>query len=155
MRNARSRCGFTVIELLAAMLAGAVLALTAGSMLFYAYGSWRRGRDGAAMQQDGRAAMELISRTARDAAATNLDARPSELRVAMPSNRTWRVFAQGGQLVCDPSMAVTGDEHVVAQAGVRAFSVSNDNGRLRVTLRLEAGEGAYRETLDGRYTCRN
>jgi Tfp pilus assembly protein PilW len=154
--NARSRrSAFTLVELLAAMVAAAMLVLTAGLMLFYAATAMRRDRDGADMQQDGCVALALIARSVRGATSTNLDVRPADLRIAAPSNRTLRVFAQGRDLIYDPGTLVPGSENTLIRGHLVSFAVTNAGGRVRVTLTMEAGGGAHRETLEGSYTCRN
>jgi len=153
-QHARSN-GFSLIELVVAMAAAAVLALTAGLMLVYAYKAWRQDRDGAAMQQDGSVALELISRAVRSGSNVVVQSGfPGDLRATL-TNRTMRIFADEQNLVYDPSLAVTGDEVVVIEGRLSAFAVTNTAGTVSVVLQMEAGDGFHRETLEGSYTCRN
>ena len=155
MKRPLHRAGFTLVELMAAMVAAAVLALTAGLMLFYAYKAWHQDRDGAAMQQDGCIAMELISRAVRGGSNVVIQAtQPGDLR-AVVSNRTLRIFAQGNNLIYDPAMSIASNEMTVVNGSLVSFAVSNVSGNVAFVLQMEAGDGNHRERLEGAYRCRS
>lgn len=70
--NTRRHNGFTLVELMVGMLAASVLAITIGSMLFYAYMGWRATRAVSEMERDGSLAMHTMSRVIRGAALRDI-----------------------------------------------------------------------------------
>ena len=51
MSTGRHNAGFTIVELLAGMIAAAVLVLTAGAMVFFAFSAWRKQHDAVELQK--------------------------------------------------------------------------------------------------------
>ena len=63
----KKRCaGFTLVELMMAMLAMSVLLLATGAMLVYSWLGWRRNMESVSMQRDAVIAMETIGREIRN-----------------------------------------------------------------------------------------
>lgn len=150
------KTGFTLVELLMAVVASAILALVVGIMLVYAWGEFRRDRDGVNMQEDGRIAMETIARTIRSASAPNVQVLSSnDLRVTS-SGVTKRVYASGNSLFYDPNMAVAGDAVSLVNNRLISFiALTTNSTSVQVTLTLTAGDNTHNETILGVFTCRN
>ena len=66
-RTKKSKLGFTLVELMMAMLAFSILSLAVGSMLVYGWQGWKRNNDLVAMQRDASLAMMMISKEIRNA----------------------------------------------------------------------------------------
>jgi prepilin-type N-terminal cleavage/methylation domain-containing protein len=154
MKAAHQRRAFTLVELLVGMLAGSVLAVTAGLLLYYGYGEWRRNREGVAMQQDGRVAMEVIGRAVRAAATAQVAVVAGELHLTNAACAS-RFRAAGGDLLHDPNLAVAGDERPLVSGRLLAFGVSNTLRGVQVTLQLRCASGTHNQTIQEVFTCRN
>ena len=61
------RAGFTLIELMMAMLAGAIMALVVGSILVFGYQGWADNNRKVELQRDASLAMEAVGRQLRQA----------------------------------------------------------------------------------------
>lgn len=70
MKADKKKSGFTLVELMVASVAVAILALTVGSMLYYGWLGWRRYSESVAMQRNAMVAMRVIEHRIRNA---NLD----------------------------------------------------------------------------------
>jgi len=66
MTTAKSKRGFSIIEMMVAMAAFAVMALTVGSMLFYGWLGWRDNFESVAMQRDAMVAMRIMGKEIRN-----------------------------------------------------------------------------------------
>ncbi len=78
--------GMTLAELMVALVLGLLAVLAAGSMLVAANRSFGSSADGAALEEGGRFAMELIARAARQTGYVNLDrADAGELTASLPA----------------------------------------------------------------------
>ena len=132
--------GFSLVELLAAMAAAAILALTAGAMLWYGYLGWTRARGSVELQRDMRAATDIFTRAAR--AGTNLVASTGTVFTVEFSDRpTASLFASGSSLVYDPDTASSGDQITVANGTLQSFDVSLAGNLTTLVLVLNsAGE---------------
>lgn len=111
VRQDRRRAGFSLIELIAGILAAAVLALTAGSMLWYGYLGWRRTGETVELQRDYRAAMDVLTRALRACPSTNMTfvSATAGLVFTCPGKPTARVYRSGNDLVYVPDTASGGN----------------------------------------------
>ncbi len=118
----RQRAGFSLIELVAGMLAAAVLALTAGSMLWYGYRGWRRTVDAVELQRDSRVAMDVLTRSMR--AGTNMTFTTGLVfTVWRPNRPTARVYASGRDLFYVPNTASAGNNMRLVGGTLDRFNV--------------------------------
>ena len=117
--RAGRQSGFTLLELLVAMLAAAVLALTAAVMLVYAYRAWQANGDAVLAQQEGTLAVDMLSRSLREAAAVDVVILPGRVNIGPAS-----FYAIGADLVYDPETGAGGDEMTVIDGRLTAFAVS-------------------------------
>ena len=65
MKIKKQSAGFTIMELLVAMIAFSVLILLVGSMLVFSWLGWRDNKESVSMQRDAVIAMNLISKQIR------------------------------------------------------------------------------------------
>lgn len=132
--------GFTIVELLVAVVASAVLALTAGAMLWYGTLGWRRTREAVDLQRDMAVTLDVMSRSVR--AGTNLAfATGAVFTVRFTDRPTARVFASGSDLVYRPDVAAPGNQMTLAKGTLRHFAVAvASNGATVVVVLAGGGE---------------
>lgn len=66
MKTKRTKQGFTIVELMVAMVAFAIMILAVGLMLIYGWLGWRKNTQSVNMQRDAVLAMEQIAREVRN-----------------------------------------------------------------------------------------
>ena len=66
MKTKRTKQGFTIVELLVAMVAFSIMILAVGLMLIYGWLGWRKNTHSVNMQRDAVLAMEQIAREVRN-----------------------------------------------------------------------------------------
>lgn len=93
--SVRSQAGFTLVELMVASIAAALLALTVGVMLVNGYLGWVRGLALADMERDAAVAVHAIDLSVRGATNANA-AGGTTLTVYLPTNGGTRVFSASG-----------------------------------------------------------
>ena len=115
--------GFTLVELMVAMMAGTILALTMGMMLWQSTRGYMRCQQAVNLQRDLRATLDTVTRLAR--AATNMSFSTSLVFRADVSGRPpASVYPSGGSLYFDPNLGVGGDQIVLAQSCLETFHVA-------------------------------
>jgi prepilin-type N-terminal cleavage/methylation domain-containing protein len=132
--------GFTLVELLAAMVAGSVLVLSVGIMLNYGYRGWNRNSANVDMQLDGAAVMKTVNRYVREARAVDITVASGSLSIRNTNSMvTVRLYQSGSNLVFDPNTAVSGNEMTMIRGRVTSFTPSWQTNRVAVTLMLNQG----------------
>jgi prepilin-type N-terminal cleavage/methylation domain-containing protein len=141
-----SRRGLTLVELLAAMTAAAVLALTCGAMLVAFQRAWRRHAAYAGLERDAVAALDLIERHVRPLQSDAVTTGTGRLILDAGASRT--AFLQSGNdLVFDPDTSRSHDEQTLVAGAVEHFSSTPFEGRVSVVLRLrDEGESVELST---------
>ncbi len=156
------KSGFSLVEVLAGLLAASVLALTAGTMLFHAYDGWSDNHTAVNLQRDGRNAMDLMTRAIRNASSTNVVIQGNNRdftmsRVVMNSQsvtNTVRFWRSGRNLIYDPDTSTGGDNVFLVRDGVGWFRVRNRiPGMIDIVLRLAQDDEEIR--LDAMVGFRN
>jgi prepilin-type N-terminal cleavage/methylation domain-containing protein len=131
--------GFTLVEVLVAIVAASILVLTGGAMLYFSYLGWQRDTNAVDMQQDGSAAMLAITRYVRAAQPGGLTAGGGVLTITT-SNATVRISKSGSQLIFDPNTGVGGNELALVPSRVVSFTPVAMTNRVGVTLILQDGD---------------
>ena len=134
--------GFTLLEVMAGLLASAILALTAGIMLFYASRTQQNLGNALSMQRDEQVAMDELMRLTR--AGTNLifSASPPRYTVQHLGRPPAAIYTAGNSLYYDPNTNVANDQVLLIRGTLWApqFSVMFSNNAARnintVTLLL-------------------
>jgi type II secretory pathway pseudopilin PulG len=144
-----ARNGFTIVELLAGFIAAAIVAVTAGLVLYFIQRGAGDNQAAVGEHQDGSVAMAAISRALRDSVQTNTDLTVQEqIRTTNASGeRLLYVDAVSRRLYCtlENGTPIALTERRVAPAG---FSFSNVANGIAVRLVLEGAEGPMsRETV--------
>ncbi len=152
----RQREGYSLVELMAGMLAATVLALTIGTMLFHAYDAWDENHAAVNLHRDGQNAMDLMTRAIRNAAVTNIVTAVNNNLVVqdVAAGRTVRFWRAGRRLQYDPDIGTGGDTVELIEApDVVRFLVTPTATAIGIRLDLERGEERIR--LDSVVAYRN
>lgn len=160
MKTLDAKSGFTLVEMLMAMLAGAILALTVGSMLVSCYVSWRQNTDSVKLQNDASLAMQWIGNEIRKSniAEIRIDGTPfdpgfSGSRIDFAANSV-RSNATGVAVSGDA--LVTSDGFELVEDWLDAFVAAfNTDGSVEIGLRLRGGARNDKTRLVGTYFPRN
>ncbi len=128
--------GFTMVELLVATLASAILALTAGLMLVISYSAWIANRDYVDLQRDISLTQTIVDRWVREASHWEVTSTNNGLLIATSSGPR-RLYAESGSLIFDPDTGTPGDELIVSSNRVTDFSVEATPRGVVLDLQLE------------------
>ncbi len=151
------RRGFTLVELLVGMLAGAVLALTAGIVLVQGFRVLSRNAAATEIQRDASIGMEMLQRILREASGDDVTldwtvSVPPKLEVDHP--QAGAVSFEALSVAGGTSFVFTADSRttVIAERTLRAFNVpSLSASGIRVLLSLQGNAntpGAEEERID-------
>jgi len=152
MKRPGTTQGFTLVEVMVAIVSGAVLAITAGSMLCFTYLGWQRSNTAVAVQRDAAMAVELLSHSLRRAAAIDVTVTPSRITIAGPT-ATEEFSVNGSDFVYDPDVATSGDEETIIPGRVARFVARAYTEGLSFMLVLADGNETTR--IDKVVTYRN
>lgn len=136
LRNRKS--GFSLVEMLVALVAAAVLVLTMGSMLWYGFLGLSRTRQAVALQRDMRASMVALAQITHS--ATGMSFSTSGVYVAWYSNSQASVSAVSNNLFLT---AAGGGVQQLAYGTLKTFSVAVATNAATVSLAL----GNARDTI--------
>lgn len=154
--------GFTLIELTLAMVAGSVLAITAGALLVFLTRETTRSRQMTELQADMRVAVPTVYRLIRESSGGNVTAPLVSQTGTVFTVGTKSVFranaaltasATGNSLVYDPNTARSGDELVLSRGWVTNFSCVRYTNSLWFSIGLDNGRTTMR--VDGTAYYRN
>jgi len=143
MRTKRERRGLTIIELMVATAAGAIVAVTAGSMLYYGHVAWRQNNALVDIQRDATVALGAIGRAVRGSVGVAVGA---ELRATNAAGvvRRFHVVNVGGNGLLyeqpdtqDPAEILL---TVTPEVTVAAFSSAAADDGVAVHLDLQGDE---------------
>ncbi len=154
--STKRRGGYSLVELLAGMLAASVLTLTIGTMLYHAYDAWDENHDAVNLHRDARNAMDLMTRAIRVGAVTNVVTAVDDNLVIqdVARSRTVRFWRANSQLQYDPDISVSGDQMVLVESpDATRFDISSTATAITIRLDLERGEETIR--LDSTVAFRN
>lgn len=150
-RHAASQ-GFSLAEVMVALVSGSILALTAGSMLFYTYLGWRRSGQAVEIQRDASVAVALLSHSLRRTAAVNVTVAGSRITIVRPTV-TEEFSVSGQDLIHDPDTSTAGDEQTIIFGRVVSFVPTAYTEGLSFVLDLADGPETIR--IDKVLTYRN
>ena len=132
--------GFTLVELIAAMVMSTILVLTGSLMLYHSFVAWHDNNDAVELQRDATFAMDIISRAIRPATYSDIDIQNSGLTLVVGSKS---FYLQGSaSLEYDPDDAVTGDETIIINNKVSGLSFSQHDPSRSVRINLALMDGA-------------
>ena len=140
-RRSHRQGGFSLVELLVALTAASILALTMGAMMWSATLSWKRTGQSLELQRDMRASMDVITRMTRS--ATNLLFSTGMVFTAQFSDRSpVSVYVATSRLFYDPNTTVANNEVRLTTSQVGQFAIQFTGRTAIVTLRLQNSDDA-------------
>lgn len=140
-RTLQGRGGFSLVELLVALSAASILALTMGAMMWSATVSLKRTGRSVELQRDMRASMDVMTRMTR--LATNMVFTTGMVYTAQFSDRPpMMVFVATNNLYYDPNTAVAGNEVKLTEGQVTQFQVVFTSRSARISLGMQNAEDA-------------
>lgn len=131
--------GFSLVEVIVAMLAAAVLVLVAGAMIWHTQSAYRRLNKAVDVQRDMRASMDVLVRMSRP--ATGFAFTAGTTFTALYSNRpSSRVYASGSNLFYLANASGGGAGQRLANGSLGQFAVLVQTNRAVITLVLQSPE---------------
>jgi hypothetical protein len=121
------------------LVAAAFLALVAGSMIYFTMLSWRRQLSAVDLHRDATVAADLIGRKLRAAPRRGVSAIGGVLQIAQGTG-TVSFAAQGGDLVYDPDVSVSGNEHVLLHDHLVSFAPTVHYAWVTTRITLSDGD---------------
>lgn len=152
MKGRSRKTGFTLVELIAAVAAAAVLVLAVAATLLFAYRGWARIRGAVDLQRDGTVALEALRYAVRGAAPADVSLAGSRIEVA-GSGATVAIYQSGDSLMLDPDTGAAGDEQRLVHGRLTAFVPAKVNQSVTVQLSLREGDDRFEATET--VHCRN
>ncbi|HMP75850.1 MAG TPA: prepilin-type N-terminal cleavage/methylation domain-containing protein [Kiritimatiellia bacterium] len=136
--NAKSTTrGFTLVELLAAILAGAVIVLVAGAMLWHSQTGLRRLTQVVDVHRDMRAGMDALTRITR--AGTGFTFTTGLVyTVTYTSRPPARIYASTSNLFFIPNLNAPTVQERLANGTLKQFNVTVATNQSVITLVLES-----------------
>ena len=136
-----SRRGFTIVELMIGMLAGAILALTAGIVLVQGFSVMTRNTAASRLQRDGAIAIEMLHRKLRESARSDVWLVTGGIEIDLPGGKTASLTDNGaGDLVYDPDTGSGGGLVTIVDGTLVAMTAELSNTVARIELNLSNGE---------------
>lgn len=149
--------GFTLVELMAGLLATVVLAMTVWVMLVFSAGGWQRAQSLADMERDGSLAMRTMGQVIRNTPTSNQWVGAS-LRLNVYSNNTaqWSFTKTGAAGVSGSLVYATGTRSVaLVRTGVTAFACTTVSNQVTVVLGLREPQGNIEMNMTNIVSMRN
>ena len=131
--------GFTIVEMLAAILSASVLAITVSITLAASYRAWRDNNKYLDLQRETSLARAVGDKWIREASSWEVSATNNILTIAS-SNVTQRLSRSGNTLVFDPNVLAPGNELVICSNRVESFAVQRTPFGVRIDLSLRDGD---------------
>ena len=150
MKNRKHKVGFTLVELMVSMLASSIIALTAGTMLFYGYVGWTKNNSSIEVQRDGTLVLDMLSRAIRAAAETNITMEVDGFRVATTDGEV-AFLSSGNSLTYHYVANGLPEQMILVDERLALFSPSLvTNKGMRVDLRIQdAGQASQARAFFG------
>ena len=102
--------GFSILEIIAGLIPAAILAMTAGIMLFYAFRTGQNLGNGINMQRDEQIAMDQLMRLTRAGTNMTFSASPTRYTVKVPGRPTAAIYSANNSLYYDPNTNAANDQ---------------------------------------------
>ena len=137
MKRPEHNAGFTMVELLVALAAASILAITAGITLVYGCSGWRRNNAAVELQRDATLAMYRLSRAVRGASATDVTTPLAGQSAEQLTIQSTEFRVNEEHLLYDPNTGIDGDEVVIIDGRLKTFTVTNLSTGTGVSIILE------------------
>lgn len=141
MRPTDRKSGFTVVELMVAMLATAILSLVAGLMLVYGWMGWHKNFSAVQMQRDTTLAMRVIAKEIRRTPIEKITDGTS--LTCINTNGAYTFSTSGGDLNLEKDAGtpwpLVRDAGAAIRASKEVDAKGNLTGSVTVVLTLDTG----------------
>jgi len=137
MKRPEHNAGFTMVELLVALAAASVLAVTAGITLVYSHSGWRRNNAAMELQRDATLAMYRLSRAVRGASGNDVTTPLAGQSAERLTIQTTEFRVDGDHLLYDPDTGIGGNEIVIVDGRLKTFTVTKLSTGIGVSIVLE------------------
>ena len=137
MKRPEHNAGFTMVELLVALAAASVLAVTAGITLVYSHSGWRRNNAAMELQRDATLAMYRLSRAVRGASGNDVTTPLAGQSAERLTIQTTEFRVDGDHLLYDPDTGIGGNEIVIVDGRLKTFTVTSLSTGIGVSIVLE------------------
>jgi prepilin-type N-terminal cleavage/methylation domain-containing protein len=144
-----SRKGFSMVELLLAMTASSIMAITIGSVLYFVWVSWRSNNESVEMQRDATMAFRAIAREVRRTPAGGITTGNS--LVCVNTNGTYSFVQNGNNLNIQYG---NGETFTLVRGIVTGFSTEPANNRA-VVVSLELNTPSDNSSIENTIYTRN
>ena len=136
-RNYRN--GYTLIEIMISMFTSAILALTAGSLIFFFFKGWHRDSQAVELQRDGTIATEFLSRSLRAASLDQITVFSGQIDIGSVT-ATERFYVSGKNFLYDPNTGEAGDEVTLVSGLLESFSPLKGPRSISYQLIIDNGD---------------
>jgi prepilin-type N-terminal cleavage/methylation domain-containing protein len=159
-RPARARAntgpqGFTMVELLVAMIAAPLLSLTIGTMLHYFQSGWKRHAGAVEFQRDATLAMNAIARAVRSAPAGAVSNSAGRLTILAGAGAGTTFYQRGADLVRSGDVNGTAPDVVLVSGRLSTFAASNTTSGVRIAMTLHDGPSGEDARIESVIRTRN
>jgi prepilin-type N-terminal cleavage/methylation domain-containing protein len=137
MKRPEHNAGFTMVELMVALAAASILAITAGTTLVYSYSGWYRNNAALELQRDATLAMYRLSRAVRGASAADVTTPLAGQSAARLTIKTTEFRVNEKHLLYDPDTGIDGNEVVIVDGRLKTFTATNLSTGIGVSIVLE------------------
>jgi len=127
--------GFTLIELIIAMLIGAIVVVVAGMILFFSQKNWNNAWQRVKLQRDASYAVLRMSRSVKAGASAQVEGSGECLRIYTGGNWTRFYVAPGLEKLALKS-EVGGNSETILDDGVEALQFNVADNTIRIELKL-------------------
>ena len=134
-----SKSGFTLVELLIAIVASAIIALTAGTMIFFFFKAWRVENAAVEVQRDGTVTTEFLARKLRAASLDNILISSQQIDI-LGTSGTNRFYVSENDFLFDPNPAAAGDEIVLVSGQLTSFTPAKNSQNISYQLVIDNGD---------------
>ena len=145
--------GFSLVELMVGMLAAAIIALTAGAMLYYGFRSLGETSTAVELQRDGTLAMRSILTALREASGTNVTvAGGSQISISL-ADRVAFFEQRDNDLFFDYDTGSAGNEALLVEGTLDRLTATYRTNKIDIEIVL--GDGENTAEMNGSVTFRN
>ncbi len=137
MKRPEHNAGFTMVELLVALVAASILAITAGITLVYGYSAWCRNNVAVELQREATLAMYRLSLAIRGASTTDVTTPLAGQSAEQLTIRSTEFRVNEKHLLYDPNTGIDGDEVVIVDGRLKTFTVTNLSTGTGVSIVLD------------------
>jgi prepilin-type N-terminal cleavage/methylation domain-containing protein len=135
----KSRKGITLIELLIAMMAGAIVILAAGVIIVSGQKSWNETWKKVNLQRDASYAMLVMSQSIKKAASVVVDANDRAMTITDAAGDTTRFSWNSGQDTLRCWVGTGSPSTIIDDVQYLQFGMDDVNDTVTIDLRLQDG----------------